>query len=364
MLNEHNNKQVQDEQLLASLLDPEAREKVKKSSRLFESINKIISSYSPKSAEFVNEESFSKSARNTILVLAILGTLGSGGCRYIRETYPRDVLSAESISQLDDGGEYLKNGIPADSNKSPLSLLIKNDYSFLAAESKSYLFALSPEEADLISETNNFQELRDILRIEDPILRVQKVIEYLQVTTKEDALGNRRYSSNLEDGTCNLYVTDILDLLYYGQNSDLLTYRTDMEGNPITDPVQILQIDNGERTDFYYNNAHALYQRSGELAAQGLMVDATEFTYNQHVEYLEDGYIFIVFLVNENDGLASHTMLEFGYRDWAGKIIPARTQATRNVLGSEVTKKSVIFNGDELEDFGKRYPKVYGIKIK
>ena len=85
-------------------LDPEAREKIKKSSRLFESINKIISSYSPKSAEFVVEERFTKSARNTLLVLAVLGTLGSAGCSYIRETYPRDVLSAESISQLDDGG--------------------------------------------------------------------------------------------------------------------------------------------------------------------------------------------------------------------------------------------------------------------
>jgi len=342
---------TRDEKLLEDLLRIEKNPDISVSKSLVKEISQNISKYLS-----------NKTVRYYLIVITILASLGYYGYGKLKTS--RELLEPSSVVELESGLEtYMGNGIPSNPGISPLNLLYKQDYSFLSNESNSYLFELTDDEIKILETTNNFQEFREILKIQDPILRLQKIIEYLQVSTLENPMGNIRYSSNSEDGACNLYVTDILDLLFYNRSDDLLSYRTDLGGNPVTNPVDILSIDSGENSDFQYNNAQSLYIKSQELVTSGRMVDATDFTYEKHLEYLNNGYAFVVFLINEKDGMASHTMLEFGFRDEDGNIIPARTQATRNILGSEVRKDSVIFQGDEIPEFGKRNPRVFMFKI-
>ena len=273
-------------------------------------------------------------------------------------------LPLPSITKLkSDTDNYMGNGIPRNVNQSPLTLLFKSDFSYLKDKTNDHLLNLSLEETDVLNKSNNLQELREILNNPDKIAKVQKIIEFLMVQTAEDRNGNPRYSSEIENGACNLYVTDILDLLYYQRTDDLLSYRTDLEGNPITHPVEILKVDAGERTDFSYSSADTLLNMSRRNVDTGTMIDATEFTHEQHIEYLKEGYIFIIFLVNEKDDMASHIMLEFYAQQEDGAFVPAITQATTNRLAKILTKDSKVFIGDDSDEFGKRYPAVFAIKL-
>lgn len=193
------------------------------------------------------------------------------------------------------------------------------------------------------SKVPGIEEVRNESDIEK---KIKLLIKLLGIETFEEATS--RYHT--DSSACNIYALD----LFRGLGIKTISHLVDEDDNPVEEggfelsaqDTGIWLSDHAKRADSYDETLRLLNEEKTKLISDREFVDITQFDYQQRIDLLKQGYVFLGTTAGHNWVVWSATIDKEFY--------PLITQSTYNLAAQYLSQASYKINGspDTMYGFG------------